>query len=79
MHKTKKSWNSEVHRKVIINEIIIGKYSKRMGSDDTKALIIKFDTAYCRAKNKSPFSFFPEIIELKEKNCSGGHLEGLSY
>ena len=50
-----------------------------MGSDDTKALIIKFNIAYCLAKNKRPFSFFPEIIELKEKNCSGRHLEGLSY
>ena len=39
-----------------------------MGTDDKKALVIKFNTAYYFAKNERPFSDYPEHLELQEKN-----------
>ena len=39
-----------------------------MGTDDKKALVIKFNTAYFLAKNERPFSDYPELLELQEKN-----------
>ena len=41
---------------------------KRIGTDDKKALVIKFNTAYYLAKNERPFSDCPEVLELQEKN-----------
>ena len=41
---------------------------KRMGTDDKKALVIKFNTAYYLAKNERPFSDYHELLELHEKN-----------
>ena len=46
-----------------IIETPIGKGLKRMGTDDKKALIIKFNTAYCLAKNERLFSGYPELLE----------------
>ena len=39
-----------------------------MGTDDKKALIIKFNTAYYLAKNERLFSDYLELLELQEKN-----------
>ena len=39
-----------------------------MGTDDKKALVIKFNTAYYLTKNERPFSDYPELLELQEKN-----------
>ena len=38
------------------------------GTDGYKALIIKFNTVYYLAKNERPFSNYPEVLELQEKN-----------
>ena len=39
-----------------------------MGTDDKKALVIKFNTAYYLAKNERLFSDYPELLKLQEKN-----------
>ena len=39
-----------------------------MGTDDKKAMVIKFNTAYYLAKNERPLSDYLELLELQEKN-----------
>ena len=39
-----------------------------MGTDDKKALVIKFSTAYYLARNERLFSDYPELLELQEKS-----------
>ena len=39
-----------------------------MGTDDKKALVIKFNTAYYLAKNERPFNDYPELLELQQKH-----------
>ena len=47
----------------VINETPIGKSLKQMDTDDKKALVIKFNTAYYLAKNERLCSNYSELIQ----------------
>ena len=64
----RKSIGIHKYTEKIIDETHIGKGLKRMGTDDKKALVIKFSTAYYLAKNERLFSDYPELLELLEKS-----------
>ena len=58
----------EKYTEKIIDETPIGKGSKRMCTDDKKALVIQFSTAYYLSKIERPFSNYHELLELQEKS-----------
>ena len=64
----RKNLGIEKYTEKVIDETPIGKGLKRMGTDDKKALVIKFNTTYYLAKIERPFSDYPELLELQEKN-----------
>ena len=51
----------EKYTEKVTDETPIGKGLQWMGTDDKKALVIKFNTAYYLAKNERPFSDYPEL------------------
>ena len=58
----------EKYTEKVIDETSIGKGLKRMCTDDKKALVIQFSTAYYLSKIERPFSNYPELLELQEKS-----------
>ena len=64
----RKNLGIEKYTEKVINNNPIGKLLKRMGTDDKKVLVKKFHTAYYLAKTERPFSDYPELLELQEKN-----------
>ena len=52
----------------MIEKTLIGHDLKKMCTDDRKALEHKFNSAYYLALKERPFTDFPELLTLQEKN-----------
>ena len=52
----------------MIEKTLIGHDLKKMCTDDRKALEYKFNSAYYLALKERPFTDFPELLTLQEKN-----------
>ena len=66
--KKQKNVRIEKYMKKWIDETPFEKGLNRLGSHAKKSLVIEFNTAYYAAKNEKPFSDFPNLLELQEKN-----------
>ena len=67
---------SEAYKQLLVEKILTGESLKRMFNSDRKSLDVKFNCAYYLAKHERPYSNYPILLSLHEKN---GVKVGTSY
>ena len=65
------------YAKHVMNETPTGKGFAKLREKDRKSLEVKFNAAYYLAKKERPFSDYPELLDLQERN--GVNNIGKSY
>ena len=63
---------AQPHLESVIQDTLIGKAIKKMCAEDKNACQILFNSAYYLAKQERPFSDFPDLLKLQEKNKTPG-------
>ena len=64
----KKQLGSEQYTENVMKNTPIGKSMMKMAEHSKEVLRMRFNTAYYLAKNEKPFSDYPDLLALQEKN-----------
>ena len=66
--KKKSKLGSEASKQLLVEKTLIGESLKRMCNSDRKSLNVKYNCAYYLAKHERPYSDYPILLSLHEKN-----------